>query len=134
MNPNRWIGSTAVRCGTAVLAALSLTAALVYRRELVPGASGIVFAAAVVCGILAAIGFVHCFRAVYTWWMKFADVLQTVVVSILFGACYLLIVPIFALIVRILDPLRLSKRRETGTLWIRRRPDAYDWNSFERLG
>lgn len=130
MNTERLIGSTAMRVLTVVFAAVC--AALLLARGRFPDASGLLLVVAIASGILACLAFIHSFRAVYTAWMRFAKALHNVVIAVLFGACYLAVVPFFFLIAWPSDPLRLRKQPESGTFWVRRR--EFDPSSLDRMG
>jgi drug/metabolite transporter (DMT)-like permease len=88
---------------------------------------------AVIAGILAVLGGLLSFHASYVLWMRFAARLQTVVTTILFGACYLLLIPVFAVFVRMGDPLRLRMSADDST-WVPIERDADDVQSYQRMG
>jgi len=121
MDSEKLIASTGVRIASAVLALLCVAAI---------GWQPIV---AVVAGLLAVFGLILSFRSSYEAWMRMAARLQTVVTTFLFGACYLLVVPLFAAFVRMSDPLRL-RRREGESSWITTRREAQDARSYQRMG
>lgn len=124
------VGSPGIRLATIVLVLVGLGGVALYRRE----PSSLVFWPTIVVGLLALIALIHCFRRLYAQWMRFAAVLHKVALTVLFGACYLLVVPVFHLIVRLLDPLRLRRKPEADTFWVeRRRPDV-DPVSLRRMG
>ncbi|MHC4427326.1 MAG: hypothetical protein ACYS0D_01815 [Planctomycetota bacterium] len=130
MNTERLIGSTAIRVSTVIFAVLCVV--LFLSRGRFPESSGLLLVLAIVSGILACLAFIHSFRAVYDAWMRFAKVLHTIVVAVLFGACYLAVVPLFFLMVWPSDPLRLRKGSKPATFWIRRR--EFDPSSLNRMG
>lgn len=131
MDPARFVGSANVRCATLLFAGSCVTAALLQRGS--PGAGGMLSWLAVGSGLLAFIGLIHSFASVYAVWLGFAERAHTVVISVLFGACYLLVVPVFRLITLASDPLRLRKRSHAKTFWISRQEDP-DPASLERMG
>ena len=86
-------------------------------------------------GLLAALGLILSFRSSYDGWMRVASRIQTVVSALIFGACYLLLVPLFAVFVRIADPLGLRLReREGESSWVVKGSDANDARSYQRMG
>ncbi len=87
----------------------------------------------VVLSVLAFMGFVHSARSVFTKWMAFARFLHSLAVPTLFGACYLLVVPIFVLFNWRRDPLGLRPRSQS-TFWTDRRCGTVDKNSLSRMG
>jgi hypothetical protein len=121
MDFERLIGSPSVRIGSVLLAALCAASI------------GVHTFVAVLAGVLAALGFILSFRPVYDAWMRLAPRIQTVVTTLLFGTCYLVIVPIFAVFVRMSDPLRL-RPRDGESSWIAERRDASDVRSYQRMG
>jgi hypothetical protein len=131
---NRLIGSAGVRAGTLAALLLSVSALVVRDRIAASGAEGALFLLAVGAGVVALLGMIHSFRRLYAGWMRFAEVLQKVVVSILFAAFYFLLVPWFLVMVRILDPLRLRTRSESESFWIPKRRQGIDGKSLSRMG
>lgn len=69
----------------------------------------------------------------YAKWMAFAHALQVVVQTILFTLVYLAVVPLFALVSRIGDTMRLRPRPTARTFWVPRRPVVHDDTFFERM-
>lgn len=134
MNSDRLVGSDGVRLATLLFLLLSVTAVVLYERGSFPNGYKAPLIVAVVAGILAFIGVIHCVRTVYTAWLKLAMTLHTVIVTILFGFCYLFVVPVFFVIRWPSDPLRVRKRSEVETFWIRRRRSRCDLASFQRMG
>ena len=134
MDLNRLIGSAGVRGATLIAFLLSLSAVVARDRIASSGAEGALFLLAVVAGVIAFLGVIHSFRSLYAGWMRFAEALQKLVVTILFAACYFLVVPWFHVIARILDPLRLRLRSEPESFWIPRRREDIDGRSLSRMG
>lgn len=131
MDPARLVGSTAIRGATLLLAAVCAAAASLSTPS--PGLQSLLFWLAVGSGVLTAIAFIHCFPSTYSAWLRFAEALQTVVISVLFGAVYLLIVPWFRLITQTTDPLGRRRRSRAETFWVGRTDDS-DPTSLERMG
>jgi drug/metabolite transporter (DMT)-like permease len=121
MDPGKLIASPGVRVASALLVIVSVAAL---------GFQPIV---AAVTGLLAFLGLIMSFRSSYQAWMRMAERLQTVVTTILFGACYLLVVPLFAAFVRMSDPLRL-RRPKNESSWVGTRQEARDARSYQRMG
>ena len=82
--------------------------------------------------VLTFIGAVHSSRALFERWMIVAETLQTIVVTTIFTLTYLLVVPLFAVVIWFIDPLFLS-RRARKTTWIQRKT-GIDAESLERMG
>lgn len=130
MDPEKLIGTTGVRVFAATATAVLVLGAAVYIRT----GSGGILVLTIISGVLALLGFIHSFEAVYRAWMRFAKRLSEVVVTVLFSACYLLIVPLFYPIVWFLDPLRLRGRGDEETYWIERDAETIDADSMQRMG
>jgi hypothetical protein len=127
MTSSHIVGSPFVRAATIALAGLS---GLLFTRT--PPPSGLLLGVAAGAGVLALIGAIHSSRRVFAAWMRFAEALHTVVIAVLFSACYLLIVPLFAPIAWMRDPL-LLRRRPRDTAWVTK-SGAVDLASLERMG
>lgn len=128
----RFVGSTHAKAAAAVLVAAFL-GALAALWSLAPGGPrGLLRIAIVVLGFLTALALIHATRRGFAAWMKGAAVLQRIVTTILFGACYILVVPLFALLARLKDPLGLRTRSE-DTYWIPRKRSALDRESLRRM-
>lgn len=128
MNTRRWVGSTSVRMATGLLAALCVGLVML-------GGSGsaLTIAAAVATGVLALLGFVHSSGAIFARWIRFAEALNTAIVTALFAVCYLLVVPFFTLLLGLLRLARLRRPRERETAWVVK-PAQEDPLSLERMG
>jgi hypothetical protein len=127
MSVNRFVGSTWARLGTLTCAAASAWLAIA-----APGGGRGAFWGAIAAGVLAFAFFVHSFRPVFDRWMAFAEALHAAVIKVLFTACYLLLVPFFAAVLRRRDPLRRRQRRNQSS-WVTQRADVSP-ASFERMG
>ncbi len=126
MDPARFVGSTPIRSATLLFAGICLATALLGR-----GSSSAWLA--IGSGFLAFIGLIHSFQSLYAAWLRFAVIAQLVVIGTLFGACYLLVVPVFRLVTLASDPLHLRGRSRRETFWIPRQDDP-DPASLERMG
>jgi hypothetical protein len=69
-------------------------------------------------------------RPLFQAWMHVAEGLQRVVTATIFGACYLVLAPLFAVVTWVRDPLHLRRR---STSWVSRRAEI-DAASLERMG
>ena len=69
----------------------------------------------------------------YPWWLRTAEKIQTVVVTVLFGVCYLFVVPFFSLILLVRAALRSGTRVEQSD-WINLPPEDATVESFQRMG
>ena len=134
MNIMAFVGSAAAIAATAALAALCLLGAAAYATTLVPGWSGATLAFTVVTGVLALMAFMHTSRTVYRRWLKIAEAMNKTVVTVLFGVFYLVVVPVFALLIWPFDLLRLRSRPKATTYWIDRKNTKGDAASLQRLG
>lgn len=133
IRPDRMVGSRSVRLSATVLiCAAAICASLAYQRSGESG-QGAVIAVTVVLSALAFFGLIYSSTRIFSIWMTFAHALQATVITVLFGACYLLIVPFFAPIARLLDPLRMRKRRYK-TFWVERRRVSTDAENLSRMG
>jgi hypothetical protein len=72
-------------------------------------------------------------KRIYAGWMAFAHRLQVIVTTVLFGAIYLVVVPLFALVAVTGDTLRLRRSSRRETFWVRRRPERHDDAFFDRM-
>lgn len=126
MNIDQWIGTKPVRIAAIVFAVISVSAFAV---------GGSVKFIGVVFALLAFMGLIASFHAVYQRWMKFASVLQKIVVTILFGVCYMIVVPFFWLLLRGNDPLKLRPAADsTASLWRTRKAEDTSADSYLRMG
>ena len=130
MDSARFVGSVSTRLATIALVLVCLGSVVQYGRAPSP----IILTLTIGAGFLAFLGMIHCFGALYSRWMRFAGLLHTVAVTVLFGACYLFVVPLFYLFVRVSDPLRLRSRAQPGSFWIRRRNPGLDPSTLQRMG
>ncbi len=119
MDFDRFIASPGIRVASLLLIALGV------------GSIGSYPMIAVVAGVLAAFGAILSFHSSYDAWLPLAERIQKVVTTVLFGACYLLIVPLFSIFVRAGDPLRL---RESDSSWVTEQREASDAQSYQRMG
>ena len=134
MNVERLIGSTGVRAATLAVLSLVVTAVVLEGQVVSSSAQDALFVFSIVGGFIAFILLIHCFRALYSWWMRLAVRLQKVVVVVLFGACYLFIVPWFFLIARALDARRHLGHSDPASFWIPRRGGEINARYFARMG
>ena len=134
MNIMAFVGSPAAIAAAAIFTIACLAGAAAYLGGRAPDWSGAVLAFTIVTGVMAFMAFVHTSRAVYARWMTVAGLLNKFVVSVLFGVFYLLIVPIFALLARPFDVLRLRPRPHATTYWIHKKQVRADAASLQRLG
>ncbi|MGE3345715.1 MAG: hypothetical protein AB7L71_20010 [Vicinamibacterales bacterium] len=66
-------------------------------------------------------------------WMRFADHLHIVMTTVLFGAVYLLVVPVFALVARLTDAGGWRPRGTPPSTWRPKTPITHDRSFFDRL-
>lgn len=125
---SRWIRATAAVFFAVCLAAIATKLSV----EQASVAARIFGALAFISALAALVCLPLCSRRVYPVWMRFAERLNTVVVTVIFAACYLLIVPLFWLLRWRADPLRLHSDPRVKTYWVRR-PER-DARAFERMG
>jgi len=132
MDSARLVGSASIRCAALLFAGVCAAAVLLQHGS-PKAAGGILPWLAIGSGVLAFIGLIHSSRRLYAAWLGLAEVAKLVVISGLFGSCYLFVVPVFRLITQVSDPLRLRRRSPPETFWILRREDS-DPASLERMG
>lgn len=132
MNPATLVGTSGVRITAAALLAVTVTATVSYANGLLPR-TGATLTLLIVSAIVTFMALVHTAKPVYDAWMRFAETLHGIVVTVLFGAIYLLIVPVFAALVWPFDLLRLRKR-DADTFWIAKRSVGAELKQFERMG
>jgi H+/Cl- antiporter ClcA len=89
---------------------------------------------AIVCALLAGIAGIYSCRAVFSWWMRFAKVLNGVVTTVVFGLCYLVLVPFFVPLIWALDPLGLRGGSKPASFWHQRRSTPVDVDTLRRMG
>jgi hypothetical protein len=134
LNPDRLVASTGVRIAGAVLAAACMLSVRSLRGLPPSAARSAVTALAWLTGLCAFLCAVHASRRGFELWTAFAARLHTTMTTAVFGACYLLLVPAFALIVRFLDPLRLRASSDLRSYWIPKRRVEIDREYLRRLG
>lgn len=133
LNPSHLVASLWIRVTTVGLfLGAGVSAFAAYQRTGGAGSRPLVWLT-VVLGLLAFVGLVHSARSVFTKWMAFARFLHSITVPALFGACYLLVVPIFVLLNWRRDPLGLRPRSQS-TFWTDRHRGTLDKNSLSRMG
>jgi hypothetical protein len=86
----------------------------------------------VLMGGLTWLALVHSSRTLFALWMRFARALQTVAITTIFSVCYLVIVPVFRVVLWFRDPLHL-RRPPDETAWVARTATV-DATSMERMG
>ena len=93
-----------------------------------------------VSGIVLLISCLCCFlfitmshKGFYQKWMAFAEKLNKVVITILFGAIYFLILP-FLIFVRFKDPLKIRAHKNKQSLWIDRNQRIDTLDHMQRMG
>jgi H+/Cl- antiporter ClcA len=89
---------------------------------------------AIICALLAGITGIYCSRAVFGWWMRFAKVLNGVATTIVFGLCYLVLVPFFVPLIWILDPLRLRRGSNPASFWHEKPKTPVNVDTLRRMG
>jgi hypothetical protein len=127
MTTNRLVGSLLARTSAPVLGVVTFTFALttgmLQRSALF---------AVIVGGLLTWLALVHSSKTLFVLWMRLAGALQTVMITTLFSVCYVLVVPVFRVIVWFRDPLHLRRSRHE-TSWVARTA-VVDAVSMERMG
>lgn len=127
MKTNRFVGSWIARVAVVVFGALTIALAMSAGQ-----APRYVTYAAVFAGIWTWLSLVHAIRPLFKAWMRFAELLHNVAVTVLFGGCYLILVPLFHLVLRRRDPLHL-RRAKSDSSWVVR-TGVIDASSLERMG
>jgi hypothetical protein len=134
MHVDRIIGSTGIRVATLAVSLLLVTVVVLREHPIASGARDALFFLVVGGSVLAFIGLIHCFRVLYSRWLTFAGFLQQLVVALLFGSCYIFIVPCFYLIMRVIDLRRARSRSALKSFWILRRRVECDAKYLTRMG
>lgn len=134
MTTDKLIGSVGIRIATMLFSLLCIMGIILSRYRFFGETGGPALTLTVVSGILAVVGAIYSFRSVFSLWMRFAKVLHVVVTTLLFGACYIVVVPFFFLVIRLFDPLCLRKQPEPRTFWIQRRNVRVEVVSLQRMG
>lgn len=124
---NRFVGSGVARAAAVLFGAVLV--GLIANYAAMPPYR---FYVALLAGILTWLSLVHSSRVLFRLWMRFAEGLQTVAVTALFSICYLVIVPLFRLVLWHRDPLRLRRGRNESS-WVAR-TSPVDAASLERMG
>ena len=132
MSPERLIGAGGVRIFTLIAGLAFISSLVLLSSKGSEGWGGGILV--VVLGFLTLIGFVHWNERLYARWMKFAEGLHSVVITVLFGICYLFVVPVFFLIVWPFDLLGLRPRSAPNSSWIKRKHPRAEPDSFRRMG
>ena len=78
-------------------------------------------------------GFIHSFHSLFTGWMRLAEKMNKVSTAILFGACYLLVLPLFVPITWLLDPLKMRNSSSKTTFWQPRPTKKLTLDSLRRM-
>jgi hypothetical protein len=134
MTTENLVGSDAVRRATGTLLVLFLVIGFVYIRNVFPERSQLMFWLFTAIGIMVFVGLVHTTRGIYLRWLAFGKAVHGVVVTVLFGAIYLFIVSLFALVIWPFDVLRVRKHAGRETYWIQKKTVSNDIAFFQRLG
>ena len=125
--PNRFVGKP-----LALVATVAMGVVAVALASMVGSGPRYLLPLSIVAAILTWVAFVHTHAKLYQLWMKFAHVLHTVAVSVIFGTAYLFIIPIFRAVLWFRDPLGLRRPPEE-TSWVTRTAKV-DALSLERMG
>jgi len=124
---NRWVRAAAVAAALCVVIAAGAGAAGVW-----PAWHRVLRFVAWSSGFVALLAGVHWSGRIFSRWMQAAGVLNTITTTLLFGACYFVIVPLFWAILQ-LRRLLTGRRRPRAQWQERDRADA-DLAFFQRMG
>lgn len=124
---NRWVRAAGVVCALACAGAVGLNLAGGLSRG-----QAALRLTAWLAGFLAVLAGVHWSQSIYGRWMRAAGVLNIVATTLLLGACYFLIVPVFWAIVQLRHIGRTRGGRDS--YWHERRPVDPDLRYFQRMG
>jgi hypothetical protein len=127
MSTNRFVGSVVAR--VAVVAFGVLTAALAAAATQAPR---YVTYVAIIAGVLTWLSLVHAIKPLFRRWMRLTELMHNVAVTVLFSVCYLLLVPLFHLVLRRRDPLHV-RREKSASSWVEK-SGVVDAASLERMG
>jgi hypothetical protein len=131
---DKLIGSVGTRVAAMVFSLLCVMGFILSRYRFFGETRSSALTLAVISGILAGVAAIYSFRASFSLWMRFTKVLHVFVTMLLFGACYIVVVPFFFLVIRVFDPLCLRKQPEPRTFWIQRRNVRVEGASLQRMG
>lgn len=134
MTTDKLIGSAGIRIATIVFSVLCVTGVILSRYRFFSETRSSSLSLAIISGILAVVAAIYSVRPVFLLWMRFAKVLQVLVTTLLFGACYIAVVPFFFFVIRLMDPLGQRKQPEPRTFWLERRSTGIDITSMQRMG
>ncbi len=130
MNADRLVGSKIVRGVTAVAA---LAAASGFALAWSGRARG-ALTGAVICAVVTFLGGIYCARRGFALWMRFAKIVNRVMTTLVFGLCYLVLVPMFVPFVWIVDPLRLRRGSNCDSFWHERHRPPVNIDMLRRMG
>jgi hypothetical protein len=134
MRHPRFVGSDWVRIAGILLLLLAAAALGIYTQAGSSARASWLLRAGIVLAVGALLAGIHSHGGVYHRWMRAAETLGHVITLVVFGALYVFIVPVFAAVLKILDPLRLRSRPGQSTFWITKSKEPVDWESLQRMG
>ena len=135
MRASSLVGSAAVRVATAIFALVFLWLALLYTSDALPAWPRVLRVSMIASGLLTFMAFVHTSKALYAGWLRVAEAIHTVVITVLFGLIYLVVVPLFALVIWPFDVLRVRQSQAgRSSFWIDKRPTTVDRAFLRRMG
>lgn len=133
MKTDRIVGSAGIRLATILTASLAVAMWLIVGLGLTQRASG-VGVGALILTLLSVMGGVHTSATIYARWMRFAGILNQVMTTLLFGVVYFVVVPPFALVMWLVDPLALKSKSTVHSTWRERHRQSVDFRSLQRMG
>jgi hypothetical protein len=131
MNSDRLVGCTALRVSAVGFAAASLGAAYALYTGLLPEWSFWLRTALFAGVLLSLVAGVHWSAGIYRRWMWLAGVINTVSMTVIFGLCYLFLVPMVAVIIHM---RRLRSGNTTQSAWVVRPNRECDGEYLQRMG
>ena len=132
MRAPRFVGSQTIRWGTVCSLLLGL-AVWMTPAGAIAISSRMQWIIVLACCGLAFLGTIHGSRQLFELWSRWTKRMQEVLTVVFFGAIYLVVVPPFAALAKLLDPLGMYSTKRSSN-WIVRSNDQSSSDSLDRLG
>ena len=130
MNPVRYIGTRPMRLSALLLLA---ACAASWRAHFDQAEDANLLFVSVVLSVLAFMAVVHSGKGIYERWMQIAERIQLIVVTTIFSALYLTLVPLLWIFAWSRDSMGL-RNSDASSYWQPRRNEERDLEFFRRPG
>ena len=117
-----------------LLSVLSVAVWFAYTRGVSAGIETVLVLIGISSAGLALFCGVHWSREIFALWNRCAVALQAMVAFSIFAAVYIVLVPIFSMLMFLGSLLRRLRGRATETFWVHRSENRCDWDSMKRMG